>query len=145
MSVSSDTGSEDLDDLYSLLVKCGYAQHEAIYIAYGRRLARVGCCGSGFTIVDQNGGVGDCPGCPDCEQLAALKAQNARLLAIAKRYASECLNCVGHGFIYEGDAVTGRGPDDVFPSEVSCDECADIRTAIDAQLTLSATEGKGDV
>jgi hypothetical protein len=55
------------DDLYQLLVTRGYAQHEASYIAYGARLATVGCNGSGFAIVDQNGGVGDCPGCNECE------------------------------------------------------------------------------
>lgn len=63
------------------------------------------------------------------------------LIAIAKRYASECLNCGGHGFVYEGDAVTGRGPDDVFPNEVACDECADIRAAIDAALSTRDAAG----
>jgi hypothetical protein len=59
-----------------------------------------------------------------------LATKNAQLLVIAKRYASECLNCGGHGFVYEGEAITGRGPDDVFPNQVACDECADIRALI---------------
>lgn len=136
MSVASDLGSEHQDALYALLVIRGYAQHEACYIAYGHRLARATCCGSGFAIIDQNGGVGDCPGCPDCQQwvpeaeFTKAQAQNAQLLVIAKRYASECLNCGGYGFVYEGETITGRGPDDVFPNQVACDECADIRAAL---------------
>lgn len=63
-----DTVSDDdyADTLYSLLVRRGYSQHEATQIAYCPNLARVSCNGSGFAIVDQNGGVGDCPGCSDC-------------------------------------------------------------------------------
>jgi hypothetical protein len=60
----SNTPGED--ELYRLLVVRGYAQHEALQIAFCPNLARINCNGSGFAIVDQNGGVGDCPGCPDC-------------------------------------------------------------------------------
>lgn len=54
------------------------------------------------------------------------------LLALAKRYASECLNCLGHGVLEK--QIGGDGYGDlcagVADVEVDCDECAEIRAVI---------------
>jgi hypothetical protein len=63
-------------------------------------------------------------------------SNHEQLVALVKRYASECGECAGKGYIYEGDAITGRGPDDVFPEQVACPECADIRSALAALASL---------
>jgi hypothetical protein len=71
------------------------------------------------------------------EEVAALRAERDGLRVLVERYASECISCVGYGYVYEGEAITGRGPDDVFPNKVDCAECADIRAAL-----LNATKGE---
>lgn len=35
----------------------------------------------------------------------------------------KCETCKGKGYVYEGEAITGRGPDDVFPEKVACEDC----------------------
>lgn len=35
-----------------------------------------------------------------------------------------CKSCDGKGWYYEGEAITGRGPDDVFPEKVRCPDCS---------------------
>jgi hypothetical protein len=34
-----------------------------------------------------------------------------------------CETCKGKRYVYEGEAITGCGHDDVFPEKVACDEC----------------------
>lgn len=36
---------------------------------------------------------------------------------------AKCDECGGKGYVYEGEAITGRGPEDVFPEKVVCPEC----------------------
>jgi hypothetical protein len=42
----------------------------------------------------------------------------------AKGEQEKCGTCGGKGYVYEGEAITGRGPDDVFPEKVACPDCA---------------------
>lgn len=44
-------------------------------------------------------------------------------VAPAQPSQGECETCRGKGYEYEGEAITGRGPEDVFPEKVSCDDC----------------------
>lgn len=37
---------------------------------------------------------------------------------------ARCATCGGKGYTYEGEAITGRGPDDVFPNKVACEDCS---------------------
>ena len=116
-----DTVSDDYTDaLYSLLVRRGYSQHEATQIAYCPNLARVSCNGSGFAVVDQNGGVGDCPGCSDCAKAAPVTGVHFtahNLLAEGERRRSpplpECPACGGSGIVrHEGSLdVVDECPD----------------------------------
>jgi hypothetical protein len=52
------------------------------------------------------------------------------LLALARKYASECGNCNGCGFTVGDDGISGRGPDDAEPTRYACEDCADIREVI---------------
>lgn len=59
-------------------------------------------------------------------EVLALVKTAPDLLALARQYASECAECAGRGFVYAGDGITGRGPDDVEPTRIACAECDDI-------------------
>jgi hypothetical protein len=71
-----------------------------------------------------------CHRAPNIERAAMLLRVASELRDLATRYASECAECGGKGYYFEGEAITGRGPDDVFPEQVACPECADIRALI---------------
>jgi hypothetical protein len=59
------------------------------------------------------------------EDYNALQAHYADLLALAKRYASECPKCGGTGL---RDAL---GPDGFVTHTVECAACADIRLVVE--------------
>lgn len=69
---------------------------------------------------------------------AALIAQRDELVRLVRRCASKCGECGGKGYVYEGECITGRGPDDVFPEQVTCPDCADLRFAL---KSCAGTEG----
>jgi hypothetical protein len=37
---------------------------------------------------------------------------------------AKCATCDDKGYVYEGECITGRGPDDVHPDQVACPDCA---------------------
>lgn len=66
----------------------------------------------------------------EAEANARVMAAAPVLLALVKRYASECAECHGRGYSYGDDGITGCGPNDVEPTRCECHECADIREII---------------
>lgn len=59
---------------------------------------------------------------------AQLIAAAPELLALAKEYASSCINCTGWGFTYQaGEAFT---QEETARERIECEECAHIRELI---------------
>jgi len=69
---------------------------------------------------------------PDPQTKARLKAIAPDLLALAKKYASECADCGGTGRIVtrSGGSGWGDGGPDVHEEVERCGECEDIRAVI---------------
>lgn len=57
------------------------------------------------------------------ENAAMLRDRAKRLSPADAPSAGVCGMCGGRGYVYEGAAVTGRGPDDVFPEQAPCPDC----------------------
>lgn len=56
---------------------------------------------------------------------------------------AKCDECGGKGYVYEGEAITGRGPEDVFPEKAACPECQPAPEGVsdaDIMSTVAALE-----
>ncbi len=62
------------------------------------------------------------------------------LLALldAQLAGGKCETCGGKGYVYEGEAITGRGPGDVFPEKAACPDCQPQTAATDADSAVGA-------